>query len=522
MQKNEKSKKKIIDRLRMVLDDGSGSNVHPDDEKYLKALKKRLGDSSKHVVYTNKDYKKDSESETGSLEPKVTIHLRDEDVVEFPEIAMEEPEKEIEEETSHKDEELYEVEKVKVDSPEFIEVKPKEMTHAEEKDKLKKSEETKEKKLPEWEPVSIEETKTEEPKEETFEEVLPQPVEEKEERSSESEPMPVIEEEKKEAVVEDRAEAAAEFYEEEEEFQLKEEPVLEEKYEEKITEFEEDNKIEVFSGITSINKNMAILLYDNGFTSINDVMDATLKDLMKIKGMKRKVAKKMKKEIEEKFKNVSLGHNDSKKTDEFGESPVPVYGEASTSEPVKEDELFFEDEKEDYIDGFTKKDEETKAFEGINSIDEKTAKLLYENGITSTDILNETPVKKLIKIKGIRRKIAKRMKKEVSEMPKKTDDIEDWTAADDDFAIDEFKGSDESEEAWESFSDGEMTEKQEGYKHEDYTLYEREVETESGKKRIVRFFSKAKPDEGDPIELPKGYEVKKNKKTGVPYLRKKK
>ena len=42
-----------------------------------------------------------------------------------------------------------------------------------------------------------------------------------------------------------------------------------------------------------------------------------------------------------------------------------------------------------------------------------------------------------------------------------------------------------------------------------------------GKTRIVRFFSKTEPDEGEPIELPKEYEVKENKKTGVPYIKKK-
>ena len=47
-------------------------------------------------------------------------------------------------------------------------------------------------------------------------------------------------------------------------------------------------------------------------------------------------------------------------------------------------------------------------------------------------------------------------------------------------------------------------------------------ETTAGKKRTIHFFSKNKPDVGEPIQLPKGYEVKVNTKTGLPYLKKKK
>jgi hypothetical protein len=426
MQKDEK-RKKMVEKLRMILDNNSDEKLHPEDEKYLKALRKRLGGSSSGYIAHIKETFKEDDGEEDPLKPRVVIHQKEEQkIVEFPEVKpveVEELEKEEEEKQDSlpQDESLYEVEKVEVEGPEFIEVKPKETTKeeetapAEEKDEVEKSEETEEKKLPEWEPVSIEETKTEESKEKTFEEALPQPVEEKEEETSELEPMPVIEEEKEEAFIEDQAETADEFYEEEEEFQLEE--------------------------------------------------------------------------------------------------------ETPKSEFAKEDDIFFEEGEEEVE---FEKDEETKAFDGINSIDEKTAKLLYENGITSIDILSETPIKKLIKIKGIRRKIAKRIKKEVSEMPKKTEEIADWNAADADLAIDEFKESDESKEEWESFADGEMTEEQEGYRHGEYTLYVKEIETKTGKKRTVHFFSKGEPEEGEPVKLPKGYEVKVNKRTRVPYIKKKK
>ena len=85
---------------------------------------------------------------------------------------------------------------------------------------------------------------------------------------------------------------------------------------------------------------------------------------------------------------------------------------------------------------------------------------------------------------------------------------------------------DVDKDAWESFDEDKISESRmrdiKGFRHGDYTLYAKEIKTKSGKKRIVRFFSKAEPEEGEPIELPKGYKVEKNEKTGVPYLKKKK
>ncbi|MFW6119901.1 MAG: hypothetical protein ACOC80_03240, partial [Petrotogales bacterium] len=60
------------------------------------------------------------------------------------------------------------------------------------------------------------------------------------------------------------------------------------------------------------------------------------------------------------------------------------------------------------------------------------------------------------------------------------------------------------------------------YKYGEYTLYKKEIKTSTGKKRTVRFFSKKKPDVGEAVPLPEGYEVKINKRNKVPYLRRKK
>jgi hypothetical protein len=43
----------------------------------------------------------------------------------------------------------------------------------------------------------------------------------------------------------------------------------------------------------------------------------------------------------------------------------------------------------------------------------------------------------------------------------------------------------------------------------------------NNKKRIIHFFSKDTPEDSTPSPLPKDYEVRVNKKTVVPYIRKK-
>lgn len=60
------------------------------------------------------------------------------------------------------------------------------------------------------------------------------------------------------------------------------------------------------------------------------------------------------------------------------------------------------------------------------------------------------------------------------------------------------------------------------YSYQGYTLYKKEIETEPGKTRTIHFFSKSKPDQGEPVPLPREYEVNVNAKTGLPYLIKKK
>ena len=59
------------------------------------------------------------------------------------------------------------------------------------------------------------------------------------------------------------------------------------------------------------------------------------------------------------------------------------------------------------------------------------------------------------------------------------------------------------------------------YKHGEWTLYKRDVKLKGGKWQTIYFFSRRTPKSGKPCDLPDGYEVGVNKRTGLPFLRKK-
>ena len=59
------------------------------------------------------------------------------------------------------------------------------------------------------------------------------------------------------------------------------------------------------------------------------------------------------------------------------------------------------------------------------------------------------------------------------------------------------------------------------YTHEGWTLYTRSVKLKGGRDQTIYFFSKRTPKSGSPCELPTGYWVGVNKRTGLPYLKKK-
>jgi hypothetical protein len=59
------------------------------------------------------------------------------------------------------------------------------------------------------------------------------------------------------------------------------------------------------------------------------------------------------------------------------------------------------------------------------------------------------------------------------------------------------------------------------YKYKEWTLYCKGVKLKHCDKiQTIYFFSKHEPKSGTPCDLPSGYKVEVNKRTGLPYLKK--
>ncbi len=103
--------------------------------------------------------------------------------------------------------------------------------------------------------------------------------------------------------------------------ELQETPVIqsEEKQEgdKPESDVELDDKINAFKDMESIDNETAVLLYDNGFTSVDNLNNVSQKELIKIKGIKRKTAKKIIKELND---NISVEL--SQASDEGGDRGV--------------------------------------------------------------------------------------------------------------------------------------------------------------------------------------------------------
>jgi Holliday junction resolvasome RuvABC DNA-binding subunit len=136
--------------------------------------------------------------------------------------------------------------------------------------------------------------------------------------------------------------------------------------------------------------------------------------------------------------------------------------------------------------------------------------LLIECDIDSIDTLRKMTIKDLTRIRGIKRKTAKKIKKEITMLPEET--IEHHK-----------KGLIKPKEKIEKEDKKKASKKEiKGFTHKGYTLFEKEFKTKSGKKYFIKIFSKAKPKGAKPIDLPKDFMAIINKKTGIPYLKKKK
>ena len=59
------------------------------------------------------------------------------------------------------------------------------------------------------------------------------------------------------------------------------------------------------------------------------------------------------------------------------------------------------------------------------------------------------------------------------------------------------------------------------YEHDGWTLYTRDVKLKGGRNQTIYFFSKRTPKSGTKCDKPDNMTVGVNKRTGLPYLKKK-
>jgi NAD-dependent DNA ligase len=266
--------------------------------------------------------------------------------------------------------------------------------------------------------------------------------------------------------------------------------------------------------LNSIDEKLAILLYDHGFTSIESLKQASLKELRTIKGVTRKQINAIKKEVEKEpeWETIQYDHEEEAEPQVQPSKPSP-----NGWEPVEQEASFKEKTKEPIESTEEGTSHPEEIFKDIPSVDPPIAQLLFNHGITSIETLQQTTIKDLTKIRGIKRSVAKRIKQDLHNL-KSTDknNVNKTT-------------SEPSEEpvAWEEVANEENdiaqseSNKKQGYRQGEFVLYKKEVTLSPGTTRTIHFFSKEQPEEGTPTTLPDGYEIEVNKRTGVPYIRKK-
>jgi hypothetical protein len=450
------------------------------DEKTLDSVRRRLaGDTLKTKPQSDSFFRT-----FDSLEPKVTVHAKSvvsprlipplpksepsTTLPEFELVSPSTPARSIpSQEFLFTAEELYEVEKVDVIFPEFLEVTPKETLQKPlETEMTIKHDETPvhDSSLPEWQPV--EETQPAEP------------------------PMSHVK-------------SAADHIPEFERVDL---PVTPEKVE-KAVEWEpfpaKEEPIEAPVEFTAVESPEPQLqkLSKKQEREAKKTQKKKEKEAKRLKKLELKKLKREKREKEREAKRIVKEQQKVQQTPE--EKP-------SNSEPIIKIES--PQIKVDLI-----------AFKGIESIDDNIAELLYTNGYFSIENLKDATVDDLVQIRGIKRKLAKQIKKEIEQKTTIPEELEF-------IPIKQKRGAKKPKEEpedtaeWESYPAEKISKKpslRPACTYQEYTLYKRETGKHSGKKTTIHFFSREKPDLGHPAQLPDGYQIAVNKKTGIPYLKKK-
>jgi len=390
MSAKKKGDEKKLQQVRMMLDNPYDQDSEERD-KYLAALRERLTGSSHQLEIRYSSSKKDTD-----LTPHVVVHRKKEDSI-VKKAAIDETGVKQSYRVDFADEDLFEVERMVDEIPEFVEVQPQ---GEEEDESVPQFEEVSEGKgemdeLPKWEPV-LEENQKQVPEIEK-ESDLKKTI-------KKFEPMKPVEEAEDEKRKPEKSETEKEL--------------------------EESNKLDEEKG------NMEI--WDEPETELSSVKQNGSSVWEPINGMKKK--------------------RDLK----------------------KRAEIF-------------------KIFASCNHINQETAVLLFDHGIKTVNELKKTSLETLKDIDGINDEQAEHIFHEVNKDSEKISDAK------------------EVKEEKEVVSEAS---KQKPYQYGAYSLYKKEISIGNDKTRIVHFFSKKPPEDSQPSLLPSGYEVKVNRKTGVPFIKK--
>ncbi len=467
MSREKKSQVDDILKLRRILDNSSDPSLKyliSKDDYALESVRRRLSGDFFETQPHTKHFFTSSES----MEPRVSIHTKTPIsprlVTPTPKLepSMPLPEFEL---VSHStapppipsskitfdDEELFEVETINRSIPEFLEVTPKEIEQEPTENDLTVHPEEKslsESNLPEWQPVEEEQaTETTEPPETTMIAEAP-----------EFERVNII-------------------------------PSFEEQIEQPV-EFTPAEH-----GEASVQK-----LSKKQERAAKKAQRKKEKEIIKLKKIEQKHLKKEKQEKEQDAKRLAEEPHLLEQSEE--EEPI----DAEFLEEVEIPEI-----RVDYNN-----------FKGIKCIDEKTAELLYKNGYFSIENIKETSIDDLAQIHGIKRKLAKQIKIEIEQYVAEIDTSEFIPVKQKITKKKDRKKRTDSAE-WESSPPKAKTQKSspDVCTYKDYTLYKQETRKPAGKKSITHYFAKSKTGKGAPSPLPEGYRIALNKKTGVPYLKKK-
>jgi len=532
-----------IEKLRKLLDDPCEDSSESTEDKNLQSVKERLTHTKSH--------RSDSSSlQSTGLEPHVSIHSHDEV---HHEVKKEEQSKPVfteskplftevsEEADSIQPDELFEIEHVKKEMPEFQEVTPALSIDA--------SQETEEESLPSWDVVDDDQPATQTPplnKEENEEEKKsidePIPVWEpvhkqteediiKNEKEPETESPSQIEPSKPPSDAFEITQEPHEEPEKETEIDKEPEPADEqtdeiqspqekeiEKNELQPTSFknvEEEEQVPPFAD----GKEEPLPL-DEEQISPNDQKGED------IESNKMEPAQPI--EPEQKSEPVAKEPSKTKPILPFirktsKKKPPKKKEEKPIERPVSKEPSQEEIAEEPYEPLMPKEDIYV-IYREVHCIDDTTALKLHQKGFTCVEDLEVATVKQLTS-SGIEKKKAKQIIKELKDKEKaeKKRKAEETKKAQKAKKLQQKTVAEQSSE-WQTPEQETTTvpESQQTYTYQQYSLYRKEIETMDGKKRTIHFFSKSKPDVGEPVPLPEGFEVKINVKTGLPYLVKKK